>query len=537
MGMRPVKTADLLAPGEAASAINTKLTSGSLKPFNGLGNTLVTFAGGTVNTIYRYGQSTSSETQFWFQFTGDVDVVKGPVDNDTEERTYWTDGTYPKKTKSDIATTGLPYPSNSYRMGLPAPTTAPSVSVSGSATNASDPAETVVYTVTYVSAWGEEGPPGPASASVSWRPGQTINLTALPTAPAGAYTITGKRIYRSAAGSQSTKYQLVNYEGDTAIATTTYNDTKATADLSTVLSTTGWVAPPDAMIGLTAMANGVLAGFTGNTVCFSEPYAPYAWPVRYQKSTDAPIVGIAAFDQSLFVGTTQGLYIFTGSDPASITSDRLAVAQSCVSKRSIVAMLGGVLFASPDGLLRISSSGIENLTEGLMSRTEWQAYVPSSFEAYESDNRYIAFYDTGTTTGGLIFSFGESSTFVTTDIYATAGFRDKKADALFLVSSNNLKKWDAGSALTMDWTSGVFHLPVEANMTAARVDAASYPVTFKLYADGALKHTQTVTSKYPFRLPAGYRSQRYQVQIQGTVEVREVEFATQMHELGAGGAG
>jgi len=536
LGLRPSRAVDLLQLGEAQTAVNTKFTSGSLKPFLGLGTpgAGVTFSGGTVLSIYRFGQSSASEVLYWFQFTADTDVVKGPIDNDTEEKTYWTDGTYPKKATAAMATTGVPYPSNAYRMGIPAPSTALSASVSGSPTDAADPAETVTYVVTYVSAWGEEGPPSVASTAVEWRPGQTVNLSSIPVAPVGTYNITYKRIYRSAAGSLSTKFQLVT-ASDLAIATTTYADTTETADLGETLSTVGWVEPPDAMTGLCAMANGVLAGFTGNTVCFSEPFAPYAWPTRYQRSTDAPIVGIAAFDQSLFVGTKQGIYIFTGSDPGSMTSEKLAVAQSCVSKRSIVPMMGGVLFASPDGLMRVSAAGIQNVTEDVMTRIEWQAYVPSSISAYESDNRYIAFYDTGSVQKGLIFSFGATPTFCETDVYATAGFRDKGRDALYLVVGNVLKKWDAGSALTYDWVSGVFSLPYGTNLSCARVDAASYPVTFKLYADGTLKHTEAVADKYPFRLPSGYRSQRYHIELTGTPEVRTVEMASHMSELSRDG--
>jgi hypothetical protein len=537
MGMRPAVTPDLLQPNESQLALNCKFRSGSLEPFLGLGTpgAGVTFAGGVVKTIYRFGQSSSSEVLYWFQFTTDVDVVKGAVDGDTEERTYWTDGTYPKKGTAAMVTTSTPYPSSSLRMGLPAPATALTATVSGTATNASDPAETVTYTYTYVSSWGEEGPPAPASTSVNWKPGQTINITAMAVGPGGAYSLSGKRIYRSATGSQSTKFQLVNTEGDVAIATTTYTDTKLTAVLGEVLPTTGWLEPPDNMIGLTAMANGIMAGFFGNTVCFCEPFIPYAWPVRYRQSTDAPVVGIAAFDQSLFVGTTQGIYIFTGAHPSAMSADKLAVAQSCVSKRSIVPLMSGVMFASPDGLMRVSATGIDNVTDAIMTREAWQAYVPSSFSAYESDNRYIAFFDTGSRQAGLIFSFGAAPSLTETDLYATAGYRDRQRDALYLVVGNVLKKWDMGSVTTADWTSGVHRFQSEQTFACARVDAAAYPVTFKVYADGALKHTQTVANNQAFTLPANFRSARWHFQIQTTSKVRSFEYASSRQEMARSG--
>lgn len=536
-GMRPSSSADLLKAGEAQNAVNTKLTSGALEPFKGLtASPIVTFSGGTVKSIYRFGQSNTNQAQHWFQSTTDMNVVKGPIDNDTEERTYITGRVaYPEKTNSSTATASTPYPTTTYKMGIPTPSAMSTPTVSGTATNPSDPGETFTYVVTYVSTWGEEGPPSLASTFAPlWKAGQTVNLTGLPTAPGAGYTIASKNLYRSATGSSSTKFQ---YVANIPLANATYSDTALTATLGDVLSTTGWVEPPAGMVGLTVMANGVLAGFVGNTLCFCEPFAPYAWPVRYQRSTDAPIVAIAAFDQSLWVGTTTGIYVVTGTDPASMTMEKLGVAQSCVSKRSVVEMMGGVLWASPDGLMRISSSGISNVTESLMTRVEWQAYVPGSISAYESDNKYIAFFDTGTRTGGMIFSFGSSPTFCETDVYATAGYRDKSRDALFLVTSGNtLKKWDdqTASALTYTWTSGVFHLPSDANMAAARVDSSAYPVTFKLYADDTLVHTQTVTNRYAFRLPGGYRASRCYFTLTGTGTVREVEIAESMGEVTRG---
>lgn len=542
-GMRPVVAADLLRPGEAELAVNTLLTGGDLEAFKSPLQIAALTSASPIKTIYRFGQSSSSETQFWFQSTNDANFVKGPVDGDTEERTYHTGhGAYPSKTKSDIATTAAPYPSTSFPMGLMKPAAAPTVAVSGTATDPDSAAETVTYVMTLVSAWGEEGPPSDASALVSWRVGQTINLTALSVTGVASYpgnankaqTYTYKRLYRSATGSTGAAKFL--FVAELALATTTYDDTALTANLGEALRSRYWVEPPDGMVGLTAMANGILAGFSGSTVCFSEPFVPYAWPVRYQQSVDAPVVGIAAFGQSLLVSTNRSLYVFTGTDPANMTQERLAVSQTCVAKRSMVEMDGGVVFATPDGLAFVGPAGFRMLTDGLMSRREWQAYVPSSMYAYESDNRYICFYDTGSVQAGLIFTFGSEPTFCTTDITATAGFRDRSRDALYLCvngggSTRNVQKWDYGSAASMTWLSGVFRLPSPINMAAARVDATG-TVNFELLADGAVQYGPVaIASSTPFWLPSGYRSMRYQVRLTGTSTVRSVELADSKENL------
>ena len=546
-GMRPVVAPDLLKPGEATTAINTLLTGGDMTPYNQPLQVTALTSASPVLSIYRYGQSSTSETQFWFQSTNDANFVKGPVDQDTEEKTYYTGHlSYPAKTKNTVATASTPYPTTSLPMGLQKPAAAPSAVVSGTATDANSAAETVVYVCTLVSAWGEEGPPSDPSASVNWRVGQTITVT-LPTSGTASYpgnsnkaqAYSTKNLYRAATGASGTATYLLVASG-IPLATTTYADTTITANLGGALLTRGWVEPPDDMKGLTQMANGVLAGFSGSTVCFCEPFVPYAWPVRYQQSVDAPVVAMAAFDQSLLVSTTRSLYVFTGADPASITSERLAVMQTCVSKRSMVEMMGGVVFATPDGLAYVGPGGFKLLTDGLMTRREWQAYKPDSMLGFESDNRYICFYDTGLVQRGLIFSFAQSeSSFCETDVYATAGFRDRARDALYLCingggSTRNIQKWDYGaSPTTLTWQSGVFRFPAPTNIAVARLDYTG-TVTFELIADGVSRYgPATVTSQLAFKLPAGYRSMRYQVKVTGTGTVRAIELADSMTSMAA----
>jgi hypothetical protein len=547
-GMRPVVAPDLLRPGEAVTATNTLLTGGDLAPYNAPLQTIALTSGTPLQTIYKYGQLNSSETDFWFQSTNDVNFVKGPVDGDTEERTYFTGHlAYPAKTKADLATTSPPYPTTSYPLGIHKPASALTTTVTGTATDPDSVAETVVYVTVFVTSWGEVSSPSEPSAPVSFRAGQSIELTNIPQSGTPSYPgnsskgvplVVGKRIYRSATGSSgSARYLLVNTEGDIALATTTYSDTKSTANLGESLLSRYWVEPPDGMVGLTQMANGVLAGFTGNTLCFSEPFVPYAWPVRYQQSTDAPIVGCAAFDQSLLVATKRSLYVITGTDPASMTSERLAVSQTCASKRGMVEMGGGVVFPTPDGLMFLGSGTAQMITDGLMSRREWQAYVPSSMHAYESDGRYLCFYDTGSTQGALVFTLGEEASFCLVNQYATTGFRDRSRDALYLCfngsgTTRNVMKWDAGAApLTLSWLSGVFKLPGAMNFGVARVDSDE-SVQFELLGDGAVVYGPVATPGYtPFRLPGGYRSRKYQVRVSGASVVRSIEIASDMTEL------
>ena len=64
------------------------------------------------------------------------------------------------------------------------------------------------------------------------------------------------------------------------------------------------------------------------------------------------------------------------------------------------------------------------------------------------------------------------------------------------------------------------------------VVATTYPVTYKLYADGVLKHTQTVTSRDPFRLPGGYVARDFQQEVSSaTGPIEAVMLAEEMVDI------
>lgn len=530
--LRPLVEPDLLSLGEATVATNCVVKSGALVPLRAPAP-VAALPGAQAVSVYRFGQNIVSDTQFWFQFPWDADVVKGPVDNDTEERTYITGGVIPPyKTNAVIGTSAPPYPSVVYEMGVPAPSTPPLCATLGTPTS-TDIVETRVYCFTLVTGWGEESAPSPASNILSVYPGQTVNIFDLNSGIAsGAYNYVSKRIYRSVTGTSSTQFQFV---AEVPLATFNAVDSLAASQLGGVLVTRGWVPPPASLRGLTAMANGIMAGFAGNTLCFSVPYAPYAWPLAYQLSVDAPIVGIAAFDQSLFVGTTTGIYIATGADPSAMTLEKLAVKQSCVAKRSIVPMMGGVVWASPDGLCFVGNSGFKLLTEDLISRKQWQAYHPWSITAAEHDGKYLAFfYNGGPAVECMVFDLGSTPTFTVATVPTVGVYRDPKGDALFLAQSGNvLSKFDEGAPMSLTWRSGEIRGSHHRPWSCARVLADTYPVTFVFrYAGGVF--TTAVNGPQAFRLPPG-RTMSFSVEVQGATTIREIAVADSMRAMAEDG--
>ena len=525
-GTAPRIEPKLLPDNLAQSANNCVLTSGILRPLKA--NTTISTLpkSGTIQSIHRFGQDSSVDTSYWFHWASDVDVARGPIFGDTQERTYFTGAALsaPQVTDNSIALTGgTQYPMNSYDLGVPTPTAAPGVTVGGTGVGL---AESRVYVVTFVSSWGEEGSSSSASVQVNVLTGQTVDLT-LPAVPSGAYHFSSKRIYRSVAGTTGATYLFVEEVASTAM---TYTDYKLAASLGEVLPSLGHFPPPAGMQGLTPMPNGIMAGFLGRDVYFSEPYKPHAWPLAYSMTVDSPIVGLGVFGTTLLVLTRADPFVISGSDPSNFTMVRAEGAQACMAKRSIVGMDGGVIYAAPDGLFMAGSSGFRNLTENLFTKVEWQLLAPATLQGFSIGTRYIGFG----VSSGFIFDL-QTGDYMPLDWAATAGFYEAKFNTLYLVTgTNQLVRFDAGTNLSMTWKSKPFYVARATNLTSARVEAKAYPVTARIYADGALVHTQTVASDDVFRLPGGFRANTWNMEVVSTVEVTSMGMAESVMELSDG---
>lgn len=529
-GIAPRAEPRLLQNNQAQVALNCKLWHGSLRPL--LANLFVGNLSkpGTIQTIHRFGHATPSDTQYWFHWASDVDVCRGQIFGDVQERTYYTDGTLPKVTDGSLALSGggTDYPNASYTLGIPAPAAAATVALNGTGSGI---AETRVYTYTYVSAWGEEGKPATASAPIDVLPGQTVDLSALSGAPTGAYNIVSKRIYRSVTGSFGTGYLFV---AEIAVATATYNDAIAVENLGEQLSSLTFSMPPATLKGLVSLPNGMMAGFDGKDVYFCEPYKPHAYPLSYVMTVDYDVVALGAIDTTLVVLTKGFPYLMQGTHPDNMSMVKAEIPQACVSKRSVAFLGGAVVYASPDGMFAVGNGTI-NLTEHIFTNNEWRAFFkPDSIHGYVYDDKYIGFYNTGTAQGGFIID-PKNGDFTMLDWYATAGYYDPQRDALFLVVGGLLVKFDEGATnMTASWRSKVFYSPKPINLGAIRLEAAAYPVSVQVFADGVSKGTFSITSKFAQRLLAGYLANTWEFAVSTTVEVYSVAFAESMLELANG---
>jgi hypothetical protein len=123
LGEAPKIASELLPDAAAQIAFNVKLYSGDLIPYR-----LPYLSGsvdrvGIIKTLYALRDPSNGDLK-WLTWTTDVDIITASASEDGEQRFYYTGDGVPKVSNYELATaTGVPYPNNSYDLGLPLPET------------------------------------------------------------------------------------------------------------------------------------------------------------------------------------------------------------------------------------------------------------------------------------------------------------------------------------------------------------------------------------------------------------------------------
>ncbi|MFN7317942.1 MAG: hypothetical protein ACK5S6_00400 [bacterium] len=119
----------LIPQGQGAVSLNQKPGRGDLRPWR---EPLQVFsAPGGTKTIYRMGRATASDKRYWLAWPKVVHAAIGFDTEDTTERTVYAGDGYPKVTDNLALSSTDPTtnPTTHRPLGLPAPATAPTVTV------------------------------------------------------------------------------------------------------------------------------------------------------------------------------------------------------------------------------------------------------------------------------------------------------------------------------------------------------------------------------------------------------------------------
>jgi hypothetical protein len=436
---------------------------------------------------------------------------KSPISGDQYERVYFTGESEVRFFANDnISGGGFDPSADYYKLGIPAPTSAPTVTSTGGGSTYRG------YVYSFVNSYGEEGPPSPVGSDDDFNSGY-VTIEGLESAPSGR-AITKMYLYRTnASGTGSAEFQYVleaawfdpivlyavgdyvlyddgggldlykcttNHSGAWDPANFTAGENVADADLLSVFPKTNYDPPPDGLTCLVSLANGAFAGFVDNILCFSEPFLPHAWPTEYQIPVDITPIGIAAQKNMIVMAGSGRPYVFFGSHPSTVSRFQGDQVLPLFDIRGIVSGKQGVFFVSKQGLIYTSGNNFENITENIIDPDTWEDLNYNDLVVHWFDKKLLAF-DPVAESGFYIDFRGGTPTYISLNVYAHAGHVAEDghfyvvADDVDLIDENNppanmplaVKKWEGSTINYLQYTyrSKKYYLPSPTNMAAAYV--------------------------------------------------------------------
>jgi hypothetical protein len=465
-------------------------------------------------------------------------------------------------------------------LGVPPPSAAPTIIVTGG----TSPTTTRSYVATYVSAYGEEGPPSdPVTTSGNIDGSWDITLPAPDANDLGVDRyLTLVRIYRTVTSTAGIATYF--YVAEQNITDTTYSDiiTDTVVSGQSQLESLDWGQPPSDLEGWVLMPTGFFVGWRSNEIWFSEPYRPHAWNSDNTIALEYQVVGMGTSNQTLVIGTRGFPVTGTGVLPEAFTTSKLANFEPCVSRASIVSAPEGVYYASVNGLVRVTPGKATNVTSNLITKDRWQAitqltqlrlarlgtalygFGTASSGVFETTAFEITAFVQEDTTGSLfgmlidVVNERVALNLLSNTVYTTNVFNDPWTGEVFLIRQDVVYWLDqldpSPTYQPYLWRSKVFQFEKKLNLAVLRVyfevpantptqnptrdntlvqtlDTDQYGL-IRIYADDVLISTQELrTSGELMRLPGGFKANFWQFEIEARVRVFSFQAASSAKEL------
>jgi hypothetical protein len=432
-GIMPKVSNDKLSNEMAQVAGDVKTASGALMAFR-RSTPDVELSSTEYKTFFEYLESGNTN---WVYYNLIVHSVRSPTANDSFERMYMTgadsvNGKY-KAFSNDIQGVGtFDFTTDFYYPGAPsgaAPTIIPDASAG----------DYVAYFYTYVSRYGEEGPPsaiGESLLATDDGRNDVDDIETPPTADEHLDTIIDGNIpkvylYRTVDDGAGSAAFLFILEAEWFTTTETYdigdyvvyvNDiwectTQHTgawnagnfnkgenvldADAGSVCTSIFYDRCPDDLTNLRGHPNGFFVASKNNVLYFSEPFAPWAWPEDYQIPIDQEIIGVGVYGSTIVVATDGNIYTFSGPHPNSLYKTKLAF-QPCQSQRALVETDSGVLFPSLEGFQHVTAAGVDNMTRDVFKPEDWADYELDTMHGTWYNKAYYGFFKSPNHEGHII---------------------------------------------------------------------------------------------------------------------------------------
>lgn len=491
IGEIPRLSRQQLPDNAATVARNCRLLSGNIRALHAPAATR-SFSGASFTPLFAYHLRESSikddptdptagpfvYPETWIPFRHqETSIVKGPVTKDRFERYYWTLGNhgppryFPRKELARMGEENSPpfEDLTGYLLGVPAPTTKPTVTP----TTGSQNDETRSYVYTFVSQYGEEGPPSPATTVIGDPANDWFITNMDTTVPNEAErVITKKYIYRTVpTAADTTEFVFVD---EVALNDPDYVEQGGNfVEGNETLQSTTWIEPPADLDGLVEHPNGFLVGFSGFDIFCSEVFSPHAWPDDYVLSIDTPIVALAVLDNAVVVLTEGSPHVISGVAPDSLAVTKIETAEPCFNRFGVVVLPDGVYYPSGNGLAKIVAESVQVVTTQLVDSSAWRRdFSPQTTIACRDHEYYLGF--TSTDEGYFLAPTDPSNTIIKLDSFDGVKniFTDRLDGEVYYLKEEILFRWDppGTSPITFTWRSKDFVFPKPINLGAFVVD-------------------------------------------------------------------
>lgn len=565
---------------QSARAVNCDLRRGSLRPLRGVRR--VAEVSASARTIFKH------DIDGWLVWDKDVSVVKSAVIDVIGETPLGHllitgDRDYPTQRFAGGET---------YRLGIPRPETAPTVTVKAGAgigdvsvhgfiagsggdmptkdsqlapvegqgvavapivfssidgippsTEAEKISRSSSYCYTYVQSlqngvYQQESAPSPPSELVDVKSGDGALVSGFRLPSLSGLNITHIRIYRTVAGNETGEFRFV---AEIPVSQAEYMDTAHDKDVPTdVLQTTLWDRIPDDAQGLIKTDNGIYACFRGNELLVSELFIPYAFPESYRLTVEDRIVALGHVDSTIVILTTGRPYLAQGAAPESLQLLHLPIEQPCLSARSVGHLPGGVVYACPDGLMLFTSAEQSLLTSGVFTRDQWQELGPENLVGSVLDGRYIGFFSG--TNQGFILDLGRKDV-VRVELPGApvhALYHHVNDDCVYLAVGTDISVFEGGESLPYTWRSKPFFMSALTSMSALRIEGGQNrgnPVTVRLFGPGEMpRQTLHVRDTRTVRIRTARCEKLWSLELSGTAPVYEARMGASVEDLEHGSA-
>lgn len=449
--------------------------------------------------------SLSSLDQYFFWFQEDAEWVSNSGETSYVEdrgRVYWVNGSTEPKVRAGGTTS---------KLGIDNPTTAPTVATGAAGVLTG----TYSYVMTYYNSTLQvESGPTPISADIA-PTAQQVQLTGLDVS--ADPQVDQKRIYR--VGGAVSSYLLVNTITN---ATTVYVDNKADDDLGAAISTSDPVYLP-AENGFTHIAeyNGMLFAASGNDLRFTPVLVPTAWPATYSLKYPRPVIGSAKVPNGLLVLTDSATYLVTGTNPDNLASRIVDTVQGCTAWQSIREFGNIAVWTSKYGICVSSGGEAEVISRDKLGPV---AFAPLS-SAVVDRVYYLLNSD------GVITAMDSRYSLVFYEIDADVNSLASKVDELYGWTADAVYKLldPTADPLSMTWESPHY---IEGGYSELKgykkvYAAVEGTLTIKIYLDGVLTNTHTVTDDLTAELAVTQTEQRgshISFVVTGTGTLHELEW-------------